>query len=308
MDFYNIPIIENSYSDLSLLDLSFLNISILNIKSKEFKNYVLKIFDKQDFDFIFEQINKENSICEKYAITLDKPSIKNLQLPLEVFKFLLIINHSNLSIDKQIIFDYIKDKISLIGIRNEVYKLPLSESFIFEENQINDINSFARIYFKNKNFIEQVVENYYNSFKLEQDTFQFVSLCICLENMIKGNYDLNYRIKRMWSMICGDTLENKEKIFKNLKEIYLLRSKIVHGEKINDKKLTQYLFYLRNLVSIFIIKVLLIDNEKFLSLNYNLDKINEWFTTVGFNDKLISFENFQQALFLNFSKKINVNL
>ena len=100
MDFYNIPIIENSYSDLSLLDLSFLNISILNIKSKEFKNYVLKIFDKQDFDFIFEQINKENSICEKYAITLDKPSIKNLQLPLEVFKFLLIINPSNLSIDK----------------------------------------------------------------------------------------------------------------------------------------------------------------------------------------------------------------
>jgi len=311
---YKIPILDNSYFDLTKLDFSFLNVKVIKVDSQEFKNYIVNLFCEEDYKFIDSVLKK--SIYDLHAIILTEEFNKsNISLPIDIYKFLLITFPSQLNIINEVLFEFDEEykNFTISGIRDNIEFAIMENPLIITDLQISHINVFAKKYFKFKKntYIEDIIENYYNSFLVHQRTFQFISLFICLENSLPQDKELTYRLKRSWAIFCGNTHKDKSIILNNLTKIFELRNKLVHGSSLkkDDYKLDSYLNYLRNLISIYVIKLFFIDNNEFVKLNYNRSEIDKWVTTIGFNDKLITNnDNFISFIMLNFNKKINKEL
>lgn len=312
---FKIPILENSNFELSKLDFSFIKFSIVNIEDFAFRKFITEISGKtnDDLDYVFDLINENKSRFPKYAIlkndfdTKDKPSSCKYISPEEVFKFLLIINPS-LQLRYQIIFDFNDRIFSLIGLQSLMI-YPIEDELIID-NQVNSINRFAIKYFKIKNnkLIKNITDNYYNSFLTNQKNFQYLSLFTCLENLISGTFELAYRLQRTCAILSSDDTIKREQIFKNVKKLKEFRNTMVHGGSYNSNELNTNLSYLRNLVSVLIVRLFHIDNKTFLQASYDVVKINDWITAIGFSENLFKNpENCLDDAILNISRKKIIN-
>lgn len=71
----------------------------------------------------------------------------------------------------------------------------------------------------------------YNSSLLRDDFFdRLLDTTICFETMMPGNTELVYRLSQNVSFIVGATASEKLVIFDNMKKLYDVRSKLVHGD------------------------------------------------------------------------------
>ena len=99
-----------------------------------------------------------------------------------------------------------------------------------------------------------------------------------MESIINGSEELNYRLKRGVAILCGDNEFSSEIIYDNLKIIYSLRSKIIHGEKYKTEKVKNYLPHLKALVSRTIIELIIHDIS-------NTNELNKIITKIGFGER-----------------------
>lgn len=123
-----------------------------------------------------------------------------------------------------------------------------------------------------------------HSFDVKNVDLKFLTLMNAMEVLFhpSGNNELKYRISRYFAVLIGETKEESEDYFENMKKLYDKRSNIVHSGK-TKKNLTDDLFMLRDYVRKSIIKLsLIIDpNEKEKDERKRIEKVLD---ASGFGD------------------------
>lgn len=83
----------------------------------------------------------------------------------------------------------------------------------------------------------------YNSSLLRDDFFdRLLDATICFETMMPGNTELVYRLSQNVSFIVGVNAAERLSVFDNMKKLYDVRSKLVHGDlksKGTEKKIEE---------------------------------------------------------------------
>lgn len=283
---FEIPVLKNSTYDLSKFDFSAFSIRILNVQSDEFKEYIRNLnpgFEKGNFSFfdlIIENIHHE--VDCRFAIVKDDYKQFSKQEIYNVYTILLILFPSGLQIENIVHFVEEENFVQRSSMSSLETKYTAVDNYLyFDDELLEEANEFINLVFQSINFNNYIglsIENYLNSFNVSHLHFSYIALCMSLENLISGNQELSYRLKRTTSILCGNTEENSSLIFKNLGKIYNLRSKIVHGEIYTPQEIYTKIEYLQNLVSRTLIE-LLIHN---IPTNKDLDSIT---TTLGFGQR-----------------------
>lgn len=282
-----IPILVGSLIDLKSFEFTFKDIAIVNVKSRKFQNYLnkyLPFFDKEQKSSEHVKDYLEHlpySGGEAYAIIKINPLIDyNYSDIFDVWRMLLVLYPSDLQIIA--LLEYISENT---GITASFWHHRYSGSYpgkgLIDKGDFSSVNEFIRNYFSKLNsnkYIDFIIGNYISSYDVSQHEFQFLSLCICLEAVIEGTNELNYRLRRSVAIICGENEYIAEFIFQNLKKVYTLRSKIVHGGDFDIQKVIDYTYYLRAIVSRLLIELLIHD----IPSTKLLDDI---ITKIGFGDR-----------------------
>lgn len=282
----SIPILTGSFFDLQQFDFSFIDIIIMDIQSKAFKQYLKKYqpFAEDQYPLIFiNNLEQKVSVSfEKYyAIVKSNPNEKYNEIDFyTVFKILLVIYPSDLQMEHLIEYHGANNGPTLSSW-NKRYTGKYPGSPLFAKGTPSEVNEFLPLIFKRINqhkYITFIIGNYVASFDTPQTKFQFINLCICLESVIDGSDELNYRLRRCIAILCGENDLASNLIFKNLREIYNLRSKIVHGANYDIQKMEEYLPFLKAIVSRIIIELLIHNISTPLLLN-------EIITKIGFGER-----------------------
>lgn len=285
----NIQILGGTHFDLTNFDFSCKGITIFDIQSQEFENYIEELEPHyKNHNLLFVNELREKIFSEydkKYAIVKNNPlsDFKGEDLT-TVWKILLIIFPSDLQLDCIIHYDnseglFQASHMSLYE-KNMTGDYPGDLLFSLDE-YIPEINTFISKYFdrfKLLNYIGITIENYITSFSASHYHYQYLTLCIALESIIFGNQELTYRLRRCVTVLCGADKFNCDIIYQNLNKIYALRSKIIHGEKYDIKKVIEYLKPLKAIVSRTIIELIVhnIPTNK---------KLNEIINRLGFGER-----------------------
>jgi hypothetical protein len=276
---YTVLIVTNSDSDLTKL--KFAGYKILNVLSDEFIEFCKKTLTREEefLSKIKEEYKYEKR--ERYAIMSEDITLPAIKKNNDVYNFLLLLFPSILSVEYILNYQTSKEFTRYLNSFECEIKFINSDHLYFDENNLSDINLFILNYFPNyseSKTLKFSIINYINAFESNMLHFSYVAFCISLEGIIQGNQELMYRIRRAVAIICGYNEESSEVIFENMKKIYDLRSKIVHGEQFSEDLVSEYLYYLECLVSKTIIELLI----------HNIDDINilsKQITKCGFGEQ-----------------------
>jgi Apea-like HEPN len=304
-------VLIGSLSDLSKIDFSLLNIQCLDITSEKIKQFC-KDATHPDWtnrtEDILEEINKEVLDRERLYVLLPIDLSKEYKeddffLCLNV---LLLLFPSDLAIKNIIDFQVFDDKF-LNWTSCESYNFyPTGyddhfENYLFyHEDNLEEINSFVSLFVERINsikYLKTVLNAYISSFHERNPIMGYLSLCISTESINNAPTELNYRIGRNISILIGDSKSRAETIFDNLKLIYDMRSRIVHGGKYDIEKVIEYLPYLRSVVSRMIIEIVLLNIQ-------DIDELNRKLTFAGFGDKN-SFSTEYRKMTLNITSYVD---
>lgn len=283
---FEIPILRNSVYDLSKFDFTVSSIRIIDIQSDDFKAYIRNLNPQHEvanFNFftpIIEEIYHD--VDKRYAVVKDDYKQFSKQEIYDVHILLLILFPSGLQIEHVVHFieehGFVqRSSMSSLETKyaNVDYYLQCDDDYLAEANEFINL-VFKRIDYKN--YVGLSIENYINSFNVSHLHFAYIALCMSLENLISGNQELSYRLKRTTAILCGNTEENSNTIFKNLTKVYKLRSKIVHGENYTPQEIHSIMEYLQNLVSRVLIELLIHD----IPTNKDLDSL---ITRLGYGQR-----------------------
>ena len=281
-----IPVLSNTSYDLSKFDFSFKDIKIVDINSDEFEAYIeAQQPNIKEANMSFPKSIIENAYGEydkKYAIIKNNPK-ENFKYTdiIIVWKILLIIFPSDLQIEYDIVYTF-EDGFFQRSYMSSYQKRGDYENYLFSDDEyLEEINEYIRLVFDRlnlTNYIGIAIENYLTSYSASHIHYQYLTLCIALESIISGNQELIYRIRRSVAILCGKDLFNCHRIYDNLNKLYTLRSKIIHGESFDYKKVAEYLPPLKSIVSRTIIELLIHNIPTNTELNLKI-------TEVGFGDR-----------------------
>lgn len=290
-----IPILTATFFDLRNFYLEFAGIKILKVGDKEFLDYCKKHLpfkgDSSPGSLIRSYIrNMTERGDEKYAIVPIEPSKKYLYSEIyRVFELLLIIYPSDLQI--QHLLEYHGEDVgSTLSSWHHRYTGKYPGNYLHDGDDVLAVNEFIkRVFYRleKKNFVKFIIDNYISSYEVSHFHLQYINLCICLEAVNESHIELNYRLRRTISILCAENSYVAELIFKNLKLIYDLRSKIVHGGGYDLKKVVDYLPFLQAIVSRTIMELLLHGIETPAELDFKITKL-------GFGDRSKLSENWKE--------------
>ena len=84
-------------------------------------------------------------------------------------------------------------------------------------------------------FLELAFKNYEESYKSQNRVLAFLALMISLEILYnEGGSEISYRIARNCAILLGKSKIESEAIFKDIRRIYKVRSKIAHSGDVSD--------------------------------------------------------------------------
>ncbi|NLR95088.1 HEPN domain-containing protein [Flammeovirga agarivorans] len=172
------------------------------------------------------------------------------------------------------------------------YEEPQEQYFIYPEENLKQTNEFLVYYkdnYKKRDYIQNAIKYYSESFRVNSREMSFICLCICLETIVPGKEQLSYRFRRNLSVLCSDSNERGKKIYKKANQLYGYRSKLVHsGMSSKDfKKFDLFFEYAQILASRMIIEMLLHDLPK-------IDDLDKRMTELGFGQKEEISENYTE--------------
>lgn len=309
-----------SYKDLAILDFSFLNLQFANINSQSFIKFLSKHCEK---DYLithkqtFEDFKKKEPFGEiMYALyPIDINKEVDEELFWKVLDCILVMSPSHFRIYAICNYSYDGKNMYNPAIASyEVHSYLNQFEFMFptnttsylslQANSLKTYNYFIKLYFKrvqNLKYLGVMIFSYRDSFHQTNLYMSFLSLCICLEALIEGTSELNYRIRRACAIINGDNIKASRIIFDNVKLIYNLRSKIVHGSEPNLDKVIEYYPTLRALVSKTITELIIFNSP-------SISELNKKITELGFGDKLKLSPNSYEELNLDIISKAKIVL
>lgn len=288
-----IPVYYGSYSDLTKLDISFINAKIVVYNGTNFRNAFKGFFEPNDFNrsysFVTNKTDDTNFFVDKHVklyavipIDISKPFNQD-----DIFHFyqILLANFpSDLSIVKTISLIPLGNRFQCGAVSQNPFKSSGEEYFenflYIYKTEYKFIRNFIKSHFaaSNKlNYIKYIMSVYTNSFFEYNPIYQFISLMICLEVIVEGKEQLTYKIKRNVAILCGKNIESCRLIYKNIDQLYKLRSAIVHGEiKPSYENFKEYHQYLKKLVAR-LIRELIVHNIS------TVKELNERLTEIGYS-------------------------
>lgn len=293
--FHDLLLIRGTRSDITKIDFSNYKVKVLNVLSDEFNEFVNNLEDSEfgevpsrEVTYLLHRIKKDSYNTE---IFMFMPNSFNVEFSIfnyfECLKVLKIIKPNNMQVVGSIAINgNATEKLTLVGadfFDSDSQLLRDFENFEFADEELSAINSLIDLYSKrcqNISYINRISDSYISSFYQKNYTMQFILLCICLESIVSGTEQVTYRLKRNVSLICADNRVGAEILYKNIDNLYGIRSSIVHGGEFSIEYLRETLPYLRNLVSRMIIELLLLNYRSVEDLNKDLnfagfDKIRE---------------------------------
>ncbi len=287
----NIPVLTGTYFDLSKFDFSFKGLKIFDIQNPEFKDYILSlskesIYKDQVFNFFNDLIKSiRYDHDKKFAIVKINPNENFNYKEIEnVWKILLIIFPSDIQISNIIHYYETKDvggSYMTAFEKRETGEYP-GNLLLSDDKDVAEINEFIVKAFdklnQHKSYIGLVIENYLISFHASHSHYKYLNLCMALESTVHGSEEVSYKLRRNIAVLCGSDYYNCELIHDNIKKIYALRSKIIHGEEIDFEKVEQYTPAITALVSRSIIEL----------LTHNIssrEELNKILTGLGYGDR-----------------------
>lgn len=124
------------------------------------------------------------------------------------------------------------------------------ELYTLESSEIPDLQRFiqnTKLPFK-ESFLQLAFENFELSYQTHNMNLSFLSLMISLETLFhpSDQGELRYRISRNTAVLLGNEKEDSETVFREIKDLYDKRSKVVHtGESniINKDDLLKLRYY-----------------------------------------------------------------
>ncbi len=281
-----IPILTATFFDLQNFDFKFAGIKLLKVGSPQFLNYCKKylkfIGDDSPGVLIKSYIRSMDKNREdKFAIVaIDPVNTYKYKEIYRVFELLLIAYPSDLKIQYFIEY-YDENTGSTMTHWHRRYTGEYPGKPLFDKGDVSGVNGFfERVFYKmdNRNFVSFMIDNYISSFEVSHYHLQYINLCICLEAVNENPVELNYRLRRTVAILCAENAGTAEFIFHNLKLMYGLRSKIVHGGHYEISKVIEYLPFLKAVVSRTIIELLVHEIATPAELDKNITKI-------GFGDR-----------------------
>ncbi|MBY8963861.1 hypothetical protein KJK34_13960 [Flavobacterium sp. D11R37] len=291
----NIAIFTGSFVDLNVLDLSMLNLRFMKFKSAEFNKLVKQTeYHKGQIARVIKGISEEHLDNDRLQVLLpinfSKP-VKKEDLWL-VRDILLVIFPSDIAIARIIDFQLLGNKIGLSGILSYEFRTTGEDTFanylFLYEHEIQCINQFIPIYIERYNkipYLTKTIHAYLSSFFQSFSDMEYLSLCIALESIINGKTELTYRIRRNIAIILASDVELGKIVFKNIGDVYDLRSAIAHSTGEKYDRIRIYLPYLRKVISRLIVEL--------ISLNiHDIDKLNSELSYIGFGDRGKLSENY----------------
>jgi hypothetical protein len=287
---FRILILTNSNSDLTKL--KFKDFKIINIISLEFIELCKKSFTRED-EFL-NKINDEykNDAVERYALIHKEQTLKfGVKKLYSIHNFLILMFPSTLSIEYILDYQIVQSDIRYLSSYHIDRKNYDKDEFLtFDDSNIDNINKYIERYYEtylNVNYVKFSIQHYLNAFDSNYVHFSFVAFCISLESITNGTSELLYRIARNIAIICGKDIKTSNIVFKNIKKIYTLRSKIVHGSDFSDEIVFDYMTYLQSICSKTLIEL--------ISHNVNnIDDLNNKITELGFGDRNKISENWNE--------------
>lgn len=297
-----INIFYGSVSDLTKIDLHYINAKIVVYKGTKFRNAFKNFTTAEDFKrsytFATDRTDEDTFYVSKsiklYAIIpLDivKP-FENEDI-VHFYQMLLAIFPSDLSIVKTIYLSQNNDYFSCDSISVYTFKSTgerFIENFLYiHKTEFRYTRNFIKKYFKSAKqlkYLKYILSLYSNSFLENNSIYQFISLIICLEVIVEGKEQLTYRIKRNTAILCGNDIESCKLIYKNVAQLYTLRSAILHGEiKPSYKNFKEYHRYLIKLVAK-LIRELIVHNIS------TMTELNDKLTAAGYSQNYLLSENY----------------
>jgi hypothetical protein len=284
-----IPIIGGTRYDISKFDFSGFGIRIWDIESEELKKFIASLnpsMERYNNSFLNDIIEENRVLGRKnYAIVkLDCLSNFSFSEVKDVFRFLLMLFPSDLNID-HVLNGLYEDGVFQIPSVTKYDKRDTGEygDMLFShDDYLPEINQFISKYFGNlkelPSYINLALEGYITSFYTSHVQFQYLNLCMCLESVLEGDQEVNYRLRRAIAILCGTNVESCRNIYDNMNKLYGVRSKIIHGEVFNYTAINTYLPGLKAVVSRVLIELVIHNIASRSDLN---NKINE----VGFGDR-----------------------
>lgn len=152
-----------------------------------------------------------------------------------------------------------------------------TEKYHLKKEDMEFVSNLTEIDFPFKRkYIQLAFENYEDSYEAQHPTLSFLSIMIAMEVLFNpGRSELRYRISRNCAVLLGKDEKESQEIFSTIKNIYDVRSKIIHsGDSSNFDK--ENLPLLRHYLRESIKKIIFCDESK----DTILGKLN----TLGFGE------------------------
>lgn len=282
-----IGVFDGGSHEVLLLDLAFLNLKFYKIDSEEFIQWVNSIHyyypisagstELKDFtSTMFHHLQHDQpGGFHPYLYALVPLNIAD-PLPKEIFfkvdDILSIMFPSDFQLTNLVFYDaqengkYAESYMNSWDFESHWYlkdrQGSLDELRIkIDGTQIEATNLFLKkIYdfISKDNDFEIAIDSYAESFTQRSAKMAYINLCIALEALVKSEEgEITFKICRTAAVINADDKTQGQDIFFNTKQFYALRSRIVHGDKIN--LLPEYLFNLRALLSRTLIEIITLD-------------------------------------------------
>lgn len=277
-----------SWSELDVFDFSQLNLRFVKFRSEEFTTLIKEV------EFFEGQLTKFTAELEDQHLDLDRFQALvpiDFSQPVDkgniwlVRNILLIIFPSDITVNTLVRLQLIDSKVAL-GVIEGYNFLSTGENIfgnylVHYDHEIESVNAFIPIFIERHNqitYLQSTIDSYLSSYFQNFTNMEFLSLCIAMESIVDGKTELIYRIRRNLSILLTDQVDFGKNIFKNIGEIYELRSAIVHSSTVRDEKFKEYLPYLRKVISRLIVELVSLNIKDLTTLNAEL-------TVVGYGDR-----------------------
>jgi hypothetical protein len=258
-----IGIFVGATTDILQVDLSFLNLKFIKLYSDSFMDIIkgfnknLEIQKKNLSPFEDWKKDKFNYHIEEktYAlIPINMSHEVNGNHPRLIEKIMLIMFPSDFRMFSYIEYsNYLYEPheihLSTIAIPNYItsQNRGIKEGWLsFPSSEISDINFFIRHFIEKQDrlgCLEIALNSYIQSFKQTPIQSSFISLFIALESLVQESFEITHQISRYCAVINSTSIEVGNTIYKNLKKLYGLRSKIIHGNQYDLTKLHNDLYF-----------------------------------------------------------------
>lgn len=184
--------------------------------------------------------NFQNNKIEKYLVPL--------------IKLLRLFKEGGISMPLQYIYS-VKDGVPQSNSRlMQGIKIISHSDYSIEDNESSELSKFlqeTKFPFQDP-FLQLALENYELSYCIHNQGLSFLSLMMGLESIVNdSSNEIQYRTSRNTAVLLGEDKEKADLIFKEIKEIYKKRSKIIHtgvANAINKNDLLNLRAYLRRCI------------------------------------------------------------